>query len=140
MDITDDTYIIKLKQGQVPDHIIAARLGISVNEVRRRWDALVKVSGASRSTGMTDLWQICVNSSEQIKLLGSSLWMITTALGNPATPEEVSIAIQSCPEGTDLAVHLLSKFIVLRAYVPPPPEAMMEEVEGLAKAGGLAGD
>ena len=114
--------LIKYKKAGIPDHIIAARMNISVNEVRRQWEGL-QMLAKEVDCGYGDLTLQFNILCHQYQLLGESLKILADAITNRATPEEVEKAVKS----SDPVKNLFTSFIILRPFVPVDPAQALEE-------------
>ena len=125
MNITNDAYIIACKQAGLSDAITAARLGLSVDEVKASWERLVKDAETRASSGYPDLVQQYTIMAHQYQLLGESLKVIAFALDNHVTSEELQ---KGLPTQLDLvASYLLQHYIILRKFTPADPEESLRK-------------
>lgn len=112
----DDIYLLKMKQAGASDESIATKLGLSAKEVQRIWSDMHKLKEQMEQSGYLKLQEQWMQLCYQYNLVGSSLKFIAGAVNNGTSPDKLREAIKSCPEGTDLAQHLLGKFIILNPY------------------------
>lgn len=117
-----DQYIVKLKTTNVSDPIIAEKLGISVEEVNRRWNRVLAEVQSNVDNGYNGLCDYFSLLAQQYQLVGESLKVVGSALGNVATSEEILKCITSDPEET--FKKLKSEFIILKSFSPPSPEEL----------------
>jgi transcriptional regulator with XRE-family HTH domain len=132
--LTDDTYLIKLKQAGWTDRKIAEKMGISVEAVQLQWQGLVRLATEKEENGQTELIQVGMVMAQQFQLLGQSLGIFTNALNGTYEPAELRKVIAECPPGEDLAAWLLKKTLILKPFSLPSPERLAEEMEKASKA------
>ncbi len=89
----DDLYLIKLKGCGLSTGTIATRLNVSAIEVERRWKRIQEETVAAENNGHTQLCQQYTILCYQYQLLGESLKIISHAISNELTPEEVAFLI-----------------------------------------------
>lgn len=118
-NITDETYLLKLKMAGISSASIAQRLGITKEEVERRWQLLQKKMEAMQKSGHQGLINQFTLLCGQYQLMGESLKIIAGALGNEVSTEELKAAIVPDAEKT---LENLRSFIILRPFVPISPE------------------
>ena len=127
--ISDDSYLFKLKTAKVVDAIIARKLGITVEEMNRRWDRIVadlKVSEHNGYNALCDQFTIMAN---QYQLLGGSLKVMAKVIGSVMTSREMEELVTSDPKQT--LENLRKNCIVLRCFTPvSPEEGLRQVVEG----------
>lgn len=117
--IDDAKVLIKLMKAGTSPHIIAAKLGISVDEVKRRWADLQIL--AQEASGHGDLVMQYNLLCHQYQLLGESLKIVAKALGNAVPPHELREMI--VPGDVDLTFkNLTEKCIILKSFAPQDPE------------------
>ena len=115
--VSDDGYLIKLKSLGIPDKQIAAKLGLSLGEVERKWDQLVRETACRTANGYIELCEKFNNMALQYQILGDSLKIVGGMLGEIMREDEIRALITSHPE--DTLKNLLMKAIVLRPFVSP---------------------
>ncbi len=115
----DDLYLIKLKKAGAIDSFIAERLGISVDEVKRRWTQVQLEALSQETASYGSLCEMFTLMAAQYQLLGESLKVIGTALGNVMFDEEITKLIDKDPAKT--LANLKANSIVLRPFVMPAP-------------------
>lgn len=128
----DDVYLVKLKGAGFPVAFIAARMGISIQEVERRWEAIQKASTAAQTSGYLDLSAQFTVMCHQYQLVGESLKIIAGALHNQASAEEIRTALccaepLSQEQADAIQQKLLTSYIVLRPFTPVDPEKALQE-------------
>lgn len=127
--ITDDKQLVKLKSAGVPITIIAARMGLTVEQVEQRWSQILKDVAAKESNGylaLCDAFHILAN---QYQLVGESLKIIGNAIGNVMPADEVAKHITSDPQET--LDNLRRHTIILRPFIPiTPEESLKQTVKG----------
>lgn len=127
--VTDHSYLVRLKRKGKSDDFIALKMGMTVSEVRDVWDKLCQEATVEKDNGLAELRQVVIILSNQFQLLGQSLGLLSGVLDNTIQPEDLRKVIKSCPAGTDLAVHLTAKLIVLRPFELPTPAKLAEALE-----------
>jgi hypothetical protein len=127
--ITNESYLIRLKQKGKSDEFCAAKLGWTVEEVRKRWKALVEMAAAPESNGLTELRAVTSVLSQQMQMIGQTAGIFTNALLSTYPVLEFREIIEACPKDQDLAAYLLNRCIVLRPFSLPTPEALAREAE-----------
>lgn len=127
--VTDTSYLVRLMKKGKSDEFIAAKMGLTVPEVRDIWDKLCQEATVERDNGLKELRQVTIILSNQFQLLGQSLGLFCGVLDDTITPEDLRKVIKDCPLGTDLAVHLTAKLIVLRPFQMPTPLELASKLE-----------
>jgi len=123
--IDTDKLLVKYKTAGQPDHIIAAKLGIPVDEVKKRWaelETLAKEMDCGYIALSTQYNILC----QQYQLLGESLKIIANALGNRMTIAEVNQILCSAGPG-EAATKVISSAIVLRPFKGIDPIESLKE-------------
>lgn len=128
-NVTDDSYLRKLLILKRPVKFIAAKLGISEPEAVRRIENLKRMAQEQEHNGASELLQLEAVMANQHQLLGYSLGLYQAAFQNRPEVTELNKIIESCPAGTDLAVHLLKHLIILRPFSLPTPARAMQALE-----------
>lgn len=131
--VTDETYLIRLKNKGKSDEFCAAKLGWTTEEVRKRWKAVVDMAQAPEQNGMTELKAVTSVLAQQMQLIGQTAGIFTNALLSAYPVLEFRAIIESCPKDQDLAAYLLSRCIILRPFVMPAPSQLIGEAEAPAK-------
>jgi len=127
--ISDDSYLFKLKTAKVVDAIIARKLGITVEEMNRRWDRIVADLKASEHNGYNALCDQFTIMANQYQLLGGSLKVMAKVIGSVMTSREMEELVTSDPKQT--LENLRKNCIVLRCFTPvSPEEGLRQVVEG----------
>lgn len=117
--LSDESLLIKYKTSGMPDDMIAARMGITVAQVNKRWESVLARGKDMVANGYAELCEAFTTLAHQYQLVGHSLEAISTALSNIMPPEELRQLIDKDPERT---LRNLSTFcIILRPYVPVNP-------------------
>lgn len=117
--LSDESLLIKYKTSGMPDDVIAARMGISVAQLNKRWESIIARSKDMVANGYAELCEAFTVLAHQYQLVGVSLENVSTALSNIMPPEEIKQLIDKDPDKT---LRNLSAFcIVLRPYVPADP-------------------
>jgi CTP synthase (UTP-ammonia lyase) len=124
-NIDDDKVLVRYKMAGIPNHLIAAKMGISVNEVERRWKDLEAIAKEMDSGYVALVAQYTV-LCQQYQLLGESLKIISSAISNRMTIADVDAIIASCkPE--EISLKLMSSSIILRPFIQVNPEESLKE-------------
>lgn len=131
--VTNVSYLVRLKQKGKSDEFIALKMGLTVPEVQDAWDKVCQEAIIERDNGLKELRQVVIILSNQFQLLGQSLGLLSGVLDNTTSPEDLRKVIKACPVGTDLAVHLTAKLIVLRPFEMPTPMQLASQLETPAK-------
>lgn len=121
----EDNYLLKLKKLNQSDQLIAAKLGWSVDQVRERWAIIQQSAEAAAQNGYSDLAQHFNTFALQYQLLGQGLAQVGVALDKPLDGAELADLIRAggkTPE--QIASHILKNSIVLRKFVPLPPQQL----------------
>lgn len=117
--LSDESLLIKYKTSGMPDDVIAARMGISIAQLNKRWESILARSKDMVANGYAELCEAFTVLAHQYQLVGVSLENVSTALSNIMPPEEIKQLIDKDPDKT---LRNLSAFcIVLRPYVPADP-------------------
>jgi hypothetical protein len=127
--VTDDAYLVRLKRKGKSDEFISAKMGLTLEEVRRKWAGLVEMASVKPESGQSELRQVGLVLSQQLQLLGQSMGIFLQALASDYEPSDLRALIDSCPAGQDLAAYLLTKTIILRPFSMPTPAQLMEAAE-----------
>lgn len=123
--ITDDNLLIKYKSAGVKDHVIAAKLGIPVEEVAIRWNQLVEIAGQPKANGYDALCAQFNTLALQYQLLGESMKVVAAALGDVMPLSEVSKLVA---EDRLVTIKNLSEHcIILRPFTPVDPVKALEQ-------------
>jgi len=116
-----DIYIIKAKGANMPNKRIAAKLSLTEAELEARWQIILAEMAFRQVSGYDELAQYFTNMAMQYNLLGESLKVIGTAVGNIMTDDELKSLIDG--KDVDKTVENLRKnAIILRSWTPPPAE------------------
>ncbi len=115
---TTDEYIVKLKSVAIPDRTIAAKLGITLGELERRWALILAEAETYKKGGYEKLTELFNTMALQYQLLGESLKVVGGVLGNVMLDDELKSLLADDPDQT--IKNLRNSAIVLRAYVPAP--------------------
>lgn len=134
MALSDDTFILKLKRLKWSDERIAQRMCIPVEEVQRRWANLLKSTEEQLANGIGALRQVGMVMVNQYSLMGQTLGVFTGALNNTYSADELQAILDRRPESENLVSWLLQNAIILKPFILPSPEKLIEEMEKDAKA------
>lgn len=128
----DDHYIVKCMSARMPAPKIAAKLGISVQELEKRWAAIQKEVDANLSNGYYALSEQFNVFCSQYQLLGESMKLLAHALGGAMSDQDLKNLITVDPEITFQNLRKLA--IVLNPYqFTDPSKALEEELKRLQK-------
>lgn len=127
---TDDRYLLKLKNVGKTDEFIAEKMGLTVQEVRRRWRNIKQVLDQPQQNGLEDLKTVAHTIGEQAGLLSHSLAIFEGAFADVPSANEFQQLIDQCPKDQVLAPYLLAKLIILRPFRMPTPQQVIEALEG----------
>jgi len=131
--IDDWSQLERMKTSGLPNKIIAARMGITEDEVERWWKVGQAMIKSAEGTGVNEAWEVVVGAANQVKLLSQTLWMISNLVGNMAKPDQIQKVLDSKPDDVEMAVWLASHFIILNPFVPPSPEEMIKQMEAASR-------
>lgn len=112
----DDSYLIKLKSLGVSDPKIAAKLGVSVEEVNEHWQSLLRQSHDQIVNGYKAVCEAFNLLAGRYQLVGESMKTFGGIIGNIMTETEIRALIREDPEET--VRNLTQQAIVLRVFVP----------------------
>lgn len=127
--VMNDVYLLKLKNLGWSNEKIAAKMGLEVQEVQRRWEALIAETQVNEGNGYNQFCDLFTTMANQYQLLGASLKVVAGVLGNVATNAELEKIITADPEQT--LKSLRKDFIILRKFIPiTTEEALRQTVEG----------
>jgi hypothetical protein len=122
MPLTEtDAYIAKCIACGVNPKRIGAKLGMTAQQVNKRWEEIVRYSTENQSSGYNDLVTSWVNLCQQYQSMGESMKAFGSAIDAPMTTEEIGALVTNNREET--IRNLREKAIVLKPYVAPklPP-------------------
>jgi len=130
MKITDDGYLFKLKAGNVPDAMIAKKLGVSVEEMERRWTRILADLKMSEENGYNALCDQFTIMANQYQLLGGSLKIMAGVIGSVMSSKELEALIPlAAEEDRKIVLDSLKKnCIILRRYTPISAEELLKQV------------
>ena len=127
--MNDDGYLLKLKRQGKTDEFIAVKMGITVPDVQRRWEALLQMASQPQQNGSMGMRQLTVVMTDQFKLMGQTLGLLVQSSLNTMNPSELRAVIESCPQDADLAGWILTRAIVLHPFSLPSPEELAKDAE-----------
>jgi len=116
-------HILRLYQAGIPEATVAGRMNMTVEQVRAVVNAAVQKLATQNQNGYSLLVGHFTNLTEQYKLVGDSLQMIATALGNEADVSDLAAIV-----GDEKAQQISSQFIVLRRFTPESAEAVLRKL------------
>jgi len=130
MKVTDDGYLFKLKAGNVPDAMIAKKLGVSVEEMERRWTRILADLKMSEENGYNALCDQFTIMANQYQLLGGSLKIMAGVIGSVMSSKELEALIPlAAEEDRKIVLDSLKKnCIILRRYTPISAEELLKQV------------
>lgn len=129
--LKDGDYLIKLKTAGLSDAQIAKRLNMPVDQVAVVWAKILAELNAKLTCGYVQLCDTFKTLALQYQQLGESLKVVSMALSEPMSAEEVRSILT---DGTDLGEQLGKKFlddaigillknaIILRPFALKDPE------------------
>lgn len=122
--IDDSVLLAKYKQAKMSDADIAAKLGIKVEEVEQRWQALLAAAHSAATNGTVELANQLNILALQYQLVGESLKILTTGLGKTASPEDIRACV--VPGNADQTVkNLVTRFTIIHPFkLIDPVEAL----------------
>lgn len=120
----DDLYILKYKQAGFPTKIVANRLGVSEEEVERRFEDIKNHCEARQANGYLDLAVQFDNLCLQYQMMGENLRILAKALGDDVSLAEIRNQVADDPEIT--SSNLAKNFIILRPFVVEDPTPAVE--------------
>ena len=122
--IDDAKVLIKLKKAGFADHIIAQKMGISVEQVQERWNDLQVLS--KEVNGHGDFVMQYEHMCHQYQLLGESMKIVAHCIGAAMTFAEIRALI--VPNDVDATIkNLHEKCIMLRPFVAVDPEESLRK-------------
>ena len=124
--ITDDNYLFKLKTAKTPDVVIAKKLGISVEEVGKRWNRIVADLKASEHNGYNALCDQFTIMANQYQLLGGSLKVMAKVIGSVVTSKELEDLVSL--DRAQTLENLRKNCIILRCFTPISSEEAVKQV------------
>ena len=124
----DDRYIYGCISAGLPAERIAAKLCITVEEVRRRFEAIKAAAISLDETGLENLVQVFNTVCLQHQMIGEGLKVLGTNLSEPIMPEEIRSCIAADPEQT--VRNLMAAFIILRPF--KAPDVILTNGEGVS--------
>jgi hypothetical protein len=122
--VTEDGYLAQLKSLGKDDDFIAAKLGLPIQEVRKRWRALVEAK-TDHNAGTYEILEVFRALRQQHLVMGQVIDLLANATGNVYEVSELRKLIDSCPKKKDLAAWLTKHATVLKPFQIPP-----EMIEG----------
>lgn len=125
MNVTDELLILKYKMAGMSEKAIAAKLGITEEEVVKRLTSVIDRFSNSAENGYGQLTTAYLRLCNQYQLVGDSLKEVARALGNTASSEEVRVCLSSNPE--ESLQKLLSSFIILHPFRPLTNAELLSE-------------
>jgi hypothetical protein len=128
--MTDNGYLMKLKQAGWSDEKIAQKMGLTAEQVAVRYNALMHAVRIFEQNGYNALVNAFNAALLNYQNLGDRFIPLGHALSNPPQVEELlECYVDGDPSQTML--NLLSKFIILRPFVarPIPPSASSDPAQ-----------
>lgn len=130
----NDLYLIKLKAAKLPSSTIATKLGMSTVEVERHWKRIQEEVENAALNGHTNLCNQYTVLCHQYQLLGESLKIISMALANEMTEEDLKKVVtkdaidQNGFLDVDRVIkNLRRSCIILRPFTPIDPAESLKE-------------
>lgn len=124
--VTDDNLLIKYKAVGLKDDVIAAKLGITPEEVTIRWCQLVEIASQSKVNGFDALCTQFNTMALQFQLMGESMKVCAAALGDMMPLSEVSRLIVENDKVQTLK-NLSENCIILKPFTPVDPVKALEQ-------------
>lgn len=126
--IGDDELLVKYKNVGWDDERIGKKLGISPEEVDKRFKSLIERAERIIASGLANLQTHFGITCNQYQLLGDSLKVVAEAFSNAMTPDEIRELIVDDKEET--LRNLTKMAIVLKPFIASSPqEALKNELE-----------
>lgn len=123
--LTDTSYLIKLKGLGLSDAQIAKRLNMPVEQVAALWAKILAELNAKLTCGYVQLCDTFKTMALQYEQLGKSFQIVSMALSNPMSPEELEQLIYSSMNSgnrQEVVCNLLKNAIILRPFALKDPE------------------
>lgn len=127
MPSENDQYLIKLKTQNIPNKMIAAKLGMTEDEVEQRWVSLVSTASSLTTNGYAKLAELFNNIALQYQSLGQGVNIMGGALANPCTESELIDLMSATPQ--ESARNILANCIVLRRFTAPNPDELLAQMQ-----------
>ncbi len=125
-----DKYIIKLKGLKTPDTLIASKLGLTVEELNTRWNAILGAAESMEENGYGQLTETFNTFALQYQLLGQNLAQIAQFLNGAVLLTDIADAVKDCKSPEETATVIVKKFIVFHKFVPVDPKELMKNLSG----------
>lgn len=129
--MTDDFILIKYKQAGLPDDVIAAKMGITVQEIQKRWDTLLEESRKTQVNGYDEITTQFNALCFQFQLLGEGLKHIGNGLASVRNSDNLKAHFSQKRKLTDQEISLIEEicqsFIVLSPYKAIDPSESLRE-------------
>ena len=123
----DDKYLKIWKDSGQSDELIAKKLSITPDEVRRRYELIRQVQAAAPVVGADKLQSQFNVLCLQYNLLGESLKKVAENLYNHASPQEIKAKLDM-GSAEESVKSLMSSFIILHPWKDPDSD-LIEEAE-----------
>lgn len=120
----DEKYLIKLKGAGFLNSAIAKKLGISESDVERRWKELESKFDSATASGYSAFCDTVTVMAHQYQLLGESLKIVASALGDRLTEKELDALV--VPDREQTLKNLRHNCIILRPFIPVTPEESLK--------------
>lgn len=129
--MSDDEHLIKLKQARASDSMVAARLGLSPEEVRLRWKQIQEMEDAApaESSGSKEFVEFGRSVVESYRLTTCLMDKFIQGAGQVYGVRELEELIRAKPDGIELSVYLSQNAIVLKKFILPDPGTVLEETQ-----------
>ena len=125
--IGDDQYLVKCKQTGLKNEVIAEKMGITPDEVERRFRQLIQIADQIQSNGWVDFQNQFTVLCTHYQLLGESLKAIAQGL-QPLTPSEIEHHLAGSSEDIKRSLESLTQnCIILKKFIPVDPIQALEE-------------
>lgn len=123
----DDQYLAKCMAAKIPVKTLSQKLGVSEEEIWKRWEGILHESNQIMLSGRADLELSFSQLCSAYQSVGEGLKVVAGALASAATAQEVRKVIAGAKG--DVAEALISSFIILRPFrvsETPDPKAVSQ--------------
>lgn len=121
----NDLYLVKLKGAGLTDKEIGQRMNLSIEQVEMNWKRIQRELQSTSVQSSLALFNQYTVLCHQYLLVGESLKIISGALANEASSEELRRCCGATYEET--VKNIKQNFIVLRPFTPIDPEESLKQ-------------
>ncbi len=121
----DDIYLVKLLGAKFKIPVIAAKMGMTVEQVEQRLKQIREKTIVEQASGYLALCNQFTVMAHQYQLLGESMKIISRALANQMDSSELKALITADPEQT--LENLTKSCIILKPFIGVDPEKSLQE-------------